>query len=137
MLSVSRDVMRKIQKRHLERRYLRPRLKHLAQTGIDGITIGKGRGCLTIVFDPGNGTIVFAGDRKGSEALLPFCRRNRFSRVTIEPVAMDISPFYIGAVNGNAPKAQIVIDYFHVVKPYRETPGLGFRDYAGIFDKEE
>lgn len=119
-LGVSWDVVKEIQKRYLKRHYLRPKLKALKQIAIDEITIGRGHQYLTIVLDLKSGAVVFVGEGKGSEALLPFWRRLKCSRAKIEAIAMDMSPAYISAAKENLPEASIVFDHFHVVKMFND-----------------
>lgn len=119
-LGVSWDVIKGIQKRYLKKHYLRPKLKALKTIAIDEITIGRGHQYLTIVLDLKSGAVVFVGEGRDTEAILPFWRRLRSSRAKIEAVAMDMSPAYISAVRENLPNAQIVFDHFHVIKMFND-----------------
>lgn len=119
-LNVSWDVIKDIQKRHLRKRYSRPRLKRLQQIAIDEISVGKGHQYLTVVLDLRTGMVVFVGDGKGAEALEPFWRRLRASKAKVEAVAIDMSPAYIRAVRENLPGARTVFDRFHIVKLFNE-----------------
>ena len=119
-LGVSWDVIKEIQKKYLKRHYLRPKLKALKLIAIDEITIGRGHQYLTIVLDLKSGAVVFVGEGKGSEALLPFWKRLKCSRAKIQAVAMDMSPAYISAAKENLPEASIVFDHFHVVKMFND-----------------
>lgn len=119
-LGVSWGVIKGIQKRNLLRRFRRPKLKSLKRIAIDEISIGKGHRYLTIVLDLNTGAVVFVGDGKGAESLLPFWKRLNASRAEIEAVAIDMSPAYISAVIGHLPKAAIVFDHFHIVKLFNE-----------------
>jgi transposase len=119
-LGVSWDVIKKIQKRYLKQHYLRPKLKALKHIAIDEITVGRGHQYLTIVLDLKSGAVVFVGEGRGSDALVPFWRRLKSSKAKIEAVAMDMSPAYIKAVTENLPDAKIVFDHFHVIKLYNE-----------------
>jgi transposase len=119
-LGVGWDVVKDIQKRYLHRRFARPKLKHLRQIAIDEISTGKGHKYLTIVLDLKSGAVVYVGDGKGADALLPFWRRLRASRAKIEAVATDMSPAYIDAVTTHLPGATLVFDRFHVIKLYNE-----------------
>jgi transposase len=117
-LGVSWDVVKDIQKRYLSKCYGRPRLKNLRRIAIDEISIGKGHRYLTVVLDLHSGAVVFVGDGKGADALLPFWKRLKSSKARIEAVAMDMSPSYISAVSTHLPKATIVFDHFHVIKMF-------------------
>lgn len=144
-LGVSWDVIKEIQKRYLKRHYLRPKLKDLKYIAIDEITIGRGHQYLTIVLDLKTGAVVFVGEGKGSEALVPFWKRLNRSKARIEAVAIDMSPAYIRAVKENLPHARIVFDHFHVIKLFNDkldelrrklyhnaTTALGKRVLKGI-----
>jgi transposase len=119
-LDVGWDTIKDIQKRDLSRRYARPKLKHLKRVAIDEIAVAKGHRYLTIVLDLEGGAVVFVGDGKGAEALVPFWKRLRSSKAAIEAVAMDMSAAYRGAVSAHLPKATIVFDHFHVIKLYND-----------------
>jgi transposase len=119
-LGVSWDVIKEIQKRHLSRRFAKPKLKGLRQVAIDEISVGHGHRYLTVVLDLASGAVVFVGQGKGTEALDPFWRRLSRAKVKIKAVATDMSPAYILAVHENLPKAIHVFDRFHVVKLFND-----------------
>ena len=119
-LGVSWDVIKDIQKRNLEKRFSRPKLKHLKQIAIDEISISKGHKYLTIVLDLESGAVVFVGDGRGSDALLPFWKRLKRYGATIEAVAIDMSPAYIAAVTEYLPRASVVFDHFHIIKLFND-----------------
>jgi transposase len=73
-----------------------------------------------VVLDLESGAVVFVGDGKGADALIPFWRRVRRSGARIEAVAIDMSPAYIEAVCTQLPEAAIVFDHFHVIKLFNE-----------------
>ena len=119
-LGVGWDLIKDIQKRDLQRRFLRPPLSHLRRIAIDEIAVKKGRKYLTVVLDLDSGVAVFVGDGKGAEALEPFFKRLKRTRAKIKAVAMDMSAAYIAAVSKHLPSAAIVFDRFHVVKLMNE-----------------
>jgi transposase len=119
-LGVSWDVVKEIQKRSLQRRFGKPRLKHVKQIAIDEISTGKGHKYVTIVLDLESGAVLHVGRGKGGEALLAFWRRLRASGAKIEAVATDMSPAYIEAVTTHLRGATLVFDRFHVIKLYNE-----------------
>ena len=119
-LKVGWDTVKDIFKRYLGHRFKRPRLGHLKRIAIDEISIGKGHRYLTVVLDLNSGAVVFVGDGKGSDALIPFWRRLKMSKAHIKAVAIDMSPAYIAAVLENLPEAAIVFDRFHVMKLYND-----------------
>jgi transposase len=119
-LGISWDVIKEIQKRHLKRRFGKPKLKHLKQIAIDEISTGKGHRYVTIVMDLESGAVVHVGEGKGGDALKPFWKRLRASGAKIEAVATDMSPAYIEAVITHLPDATLVFDRFHVIKLYND-----------------
>lgn len=123
-LGVGWDMVKEMQKRHLQRRFKKPKLKHLEHLAIDEISIGRGHRYLTVVLDLDSGAVVFVGDGKGADALQPFWRRLRGSHARIKAVATDMSPAYTAAVRDNLPKALHVFDRFHVVKLFNEKFSL-------------
>ena len=97
-LQVGWDTIKDIQKQDLQRRFGRPKLKHLRHLAIDEISIGHGHRYLTVVLDLDSGAVVFVSEGKSAESLLPFWRRLRSARAKIKAVAMDMSAAYISAV---------------------------------------
>ncbi len=119
-LRLSWDLVKSIQKRHLEKKYGNPNLRKLKRIAIDEIYVGK-RGYLTIVLDVLSGAVVFVGDGKGSDALEPFWKRlRRYRKLQIEAAAIDMSPAYIKAIRENLKDTVIVFDHFHVIKMFNE-----------------
>jgi len=119
-LNVSWDIVKDIQKRNLNKHFAKPKLKHLKQIAIDEISIGKGHRYITLVLDLESGAVVFVGDGKGADALLPFWRRLRAAHAKIEAVATDMSPAYIDAVTTHLSNATLVFDRFHIMKLFNE-----------------
>jgi transposase len=119
-LNVGWDTIKQLQKKHLQRRFRRIKLRHLRRLAIDEISIGRHHRYLTVVLDLDSGAVVFIGDGKGTAALEPFWKRLRASRAKIEAVATDMSPAYIAAVAEHLPEAIHVFDRFHVVKLFND-----------------
>jgi len=119
-LGISWDTVKEIQRRRLEIRYSRPKLKQVRQMAIDEISIGKGHRYVTVVLDLESGAVVFVGQGKGADALDPFWKRLRAAHAKIEAVATDMSPAYTQAVLEHLPQAVHVFDRFHVVKLFNE-----------------
>jgi transposase len=119
-LGVSWGTIKEIHKRRLVKKYGAPSLKGLRSIAIDEISIGAGHRYLTVVLNLENGAVVFVGDGKGSDALLPFWKRLGRGKKHIKSVAVDMSPAYTKAVRENLPKAALVYDHFHVIKLYNE-----------------
>jgi transposase len=72
-----------LQERHLLKQYSHPILKDPQLIALDEISIGKDHEYLTAVLDLMSGAVVFVGDGKGAEALLPFWKRLKHSRTQI------------------------------------------------------
>lgn len=123
-LGVGWDMVKDIQKRRLQIRFKKPRLRHLKHLAIDEISIGRGHRYLTVVLDLDKGAVVFVGEGKGADSLLPFWKRLNSSHARIKAVATDMSPAYTAAVRDHLPKAIHVFDRFHVVKLFNEKFSL-------------
>ncbi len=123
-LGVGWDTIKDIQKRYLHRRFRKPKLKHLKRIAIDEICVGRGHRYLTVVLDLDDGAVVFVGDGKGADSLLPFWKRLHRSRASIKAVATDMSPAYTAAVRDHLPRAIHVFDRFHMVKLFNEKFSL-------------
>jgi hypothetical protein len=119
-LEVSWDLIKEIQREHLRRHYERPKLRRVREIAIDEISIGKGHRYLTVVLDLQSGAVLFVGDGKGADTLLPFWKRLRASHAKVRAVAIDMSLAYINAVTTHLKKAVLVFDRFHVIKLYNE-----------------
>jgi transposase len=119
-LQVGWDTIKDIQKRDLQHRFKKPRLARLKQIAIDEIAIGKGHRYLTVVLNLETGAVVFVGDGKGADALLPFWKRLRACQARIEAVATDMSAAYIQAVREHLGEVVHVFDHFHVIKLFND-----------------
>lgn len=119
-VQVGWDTVKDIQKRHLQKHYAKPKLKNLKEIAIDEISIGRGHQYLSVVLDLKKGAVVFVGNGKGAEALLPFWKRLQASRAKVRAVAIDMSKAYTSAVRENLPDAVLVYDHFHIVKLFNE-----------------
>lgn len=119
-LGVSWDIVKDIQKRHLQQHYAKPALKHVRQIAIDEICVGRGYRFLTLVLDLDSGAILFVGEGKKAESLRPFWRRLKAVKARVRAVAIDMSAAYQRAVERHLPQATIVFDRFHVVKLLNE-----------------
>lgn len=115
-LGVGWDLIKDLQKRDLQRRFGRLKLKKVRRIAIDEIAVGKGHHYLTIVMDLDTGAVVYIGKGKGADALDGLWTARRRCKAKIHAVAMDMSEAYITAVRTHLPKAEIVFDPFHVVK---------------------
>jgi transposase len=119
-LGISWDVVKEIVKSDLQRRFGRPKLRHLRRIAIDEISIGKGHRYLTVVLDLETGMVVHVGHGKGGDALLDFWKRLRRCGAKIEAVATDMSPAHVDAVTTHLPDAALVFGRFHVMKLFND-----------------
>ena len=119
-LGLSWDVIKDIQKRYLQRKFAKPKLKHLQQLAIDEISVGKGHRYVTVVLDLESGAVVHVGEGKGGDSLRKFWKRLRASGAQVKAVATDMSPAYIEAVMTHLPQATLVFDRFHVMKLFND-----------------
>jgi len=119
-LQVGWDSIKDLFKGALQASYGQPKLKKLKRLAIDEISIGHGHRYLTVVMDLSSGAVMFIGEGKGADALIPFWKRLKASHAKIEAVATDMSPAYTLAIRENLPDAIHVFDHFHVVKLFND-----------------
>ena len=119
-LGVSWDIIKDIQKRNLQRRFGKPKLKNLKEIAIDEVAVGKGHQYFTLVLDLTSGAVVYVGDGKGVAALAAFWPRLRAARAKIRAVATDMGKPYLRAVRDHLPHAVHVLDHFHVIKLFND-----------------
>jgi transposase len=112
--------VKEIQKQYLQRRFARPKLRHVRLRAIDEITNGHGHRYLTVVLDLESGGVVFVGDGRHGDALRSFFRCLRASRAKVEAVAMDMSGAHLTAVRTHLPGSTVVFDHFPVIKLFNE-----------------
>jgi transposase len=119
-LRVGWDSIKALFKRNLQTRFGQPKLKHLKRLAVDEISIGHGHRYLTVVLDLVSGAVVFIGEGKGADALIPFWKRLKHAHAKIDAVATDMSPAYTFAVREHLPHAIHVFDHFHLVKLFND-----------------
>jgi transposase len=119
-LDVSWDIIKDIQKRNLQRRFGKPKLKNLKEIAIDEVAVGKGHRYFTLVLNLISGAVVYVGDGKGVAALAAFWPRLRAARAKIRAVATDMGKPYLRAVRDHLPHAVHVLDHFHVIKLFND-----------------
>ena len=136
-LGLSWDTVRDIEKRSLKRDFEKPPLKDVTHIAIDEIAVRKGHNYLTVVMDLHTGRVIFVGDGKSADALIPFWKRLKKSRAQIIAVCSDMSSAYTSAIRSHLPEAIHVFDRFHVVKLFNEKlTSLRRRLYGETKDKE-
>jgi len=91
---------------------------------IDEVYLGKKRKYITIVLDLRTGRVIHIGRGKGKAALKGLWGRLRRSKAKIQAVATDMASGYIAAVLEHLPKADLVLDHFHLVKWFNEKLSL-------------
>ncbi|WP_146682259.1 ISL3 family transposase [Limihaloglobus sulfuriphilus] len=117
---LSWDTVKDIHKEYLQKKYKSINLKTVRRIAIDEKYLGKKRKFITIVFDLDMGRVIHVGNGKGKDALKGFWKRLKTSKAKIKAVATDMASGYIFAVMDNLPKAELVLDHFHLVKWFNE-----------------
>ena len=115
-LGVGWDLVKDIYKQYLKKRFSNPKLSKLKYIAIDEISTRKGHKYVTLVMDIKTGAVVFVGDGKGADSLLPFWKRLKKSRAKLKAISTDMGPAYISAVLEHQPGVPLIFDRFHVVK---------------------
>ena len=111
-------VMRRAVERGLQRRELQPP----TLLGFDEKAIRKGHRYVTILTDMAHGSVIdLVEDRTMESALELLAQLPEGSTGSIQAVAMDMWPAYMGAVERALPDAAIVFDKFHIKKHLNEA----------------
>jgi len=118
------DTVKEIHKAHLRRKYKSFNLKNLRYIAIDEVYLGKKRKFITIVLNLETGRVIYIGKGKGKDALKGFWGRLKRSKAKIQAVATDMASGYISAVLTHLPKADLVLDHFHLVKWFNDKLSL-------------
>ena len=131
------DTVKEIHKRHLYRKYKTIPLKKIRHIAIDEVYLGKKRKFITIVLDLDTGRVIHIGQGKGKDALKGFWKRVNRCNVNILAVATDMASGYISAVLEHLPKADLILDHFHLVKWFNDKLTQLRRQLYGQACKEE
>jgi transposase len=103
-----------IEKKYLQKKFSKIRLKNVKIIGIDELHTGDE--FITIVRDLESGAVLHVGEGKGGDALDGFVRKLKSSKCKIQAVALDLGPAYSAWAKEHLPAARIVYDHFHLIK---------------------
>lgn len=123
LLNMSPSTLSGVLHRTIDRIRSGHRVRALRTIGIDEISYERGRSYATIVYDLDRGCVVWVGDGKGRETIDRFFKTQMspFQRANVRFASCDMSQTYIGAIKDWCPRAQLVIDRFHVVKALNDA----------------
>lgn len=124
LTGLSWDTVKDIHKRHLRRKYKTIKLKKVRHIAIDEVYLGKKRKFITIAFDLDTGRVIYIGQGKGKVALEGFWVRLKRAKAKVQAVATDMASSYMAAVLEHLPKADLVLDHFHLVKWFNDKLSL-------------
>jgi len=108
--------IKEIEKQYLVKKYKQISMKGVRYLAIDEFAVRKGHKYMTVVMNWQTGQVLYVGLGRASEVLDIFWRKINRWKSSILAVAMDMWPAYIKSVSDYLPKAEIVYDWFHVVK---------------------
>ena len=134
---LSWDTVKDIHKRHLRKKCKSFKLKKVSHIAIDEKYLGKKRKFITLVLDLNTGRVLHIGNGKGKDALKGFWERLKRSKAKIQAVATDMASGYISAVLEHLPKADLVLDHFHLVKWFNDKLSLLRRQLYGLANKAD
>lgn len=118
-LSLSWDTVKEIDKKRLERNRPKPsRLRKIRRLGIDEVAVRKRHRYLTICVDLDTGDVVYVGEGRKEESLLPFLKRLKRLKSKLLAVAVDMWPAYLSAIRKCFPKVAVIFDRYHIMANY-------------------
>lgn len=125
---ISEDLADGVMRRAVERGLLRRQLQPPTLLGFDEKAIRKGHRYATILTDVEKGCVIDLVEERTKEAALQLLGKLPKGSIdcngstgSIQAVAMDMWPAYIGAVEEVLPEAAIVFDKFHIKKHLNEA----------------
>ena len=119
---ITEDAVDGVMRRAVERGMRRRELQPPTLLGFDEKAIRKGHRYATILTDVANGRVIDLVETRTKEAALQLLGQlPAGSTASIQAVAMDMWPAYIGAVEEALPEAAIVFDKFHIKKHLNEA----------------
>lgn len=139
-LGTSWDLIKGIQKDHLQKKYARLKAKHIRYLAIDEVSSHHGHRYLTIVMDLESGAVIYVGQGRKSDSLDKLWPKLGRYKKQIKAVAMDMWPAYMDAVRSHLPQAKIVFDHFHIAKMFNdklsELRRDLYREVSDVMQKE-
>ena len=141
LLGIAWETVGRVARRVAERLLSEDRLDNLKRIAVDEFNWAEKK-YITVVWDHDCSRVVWAGEGKAEDSLLPFFTQlGRERCAKIEIVTGDMSAAYINAVEHHLPNAQFVLDHFHVLKLAHEALDIVRREIArelrGEGDMEE
>jgi transposase len=118
------DTVKDIDKGYLKEKYQSVSLKDVRYIAIDEVYLGRKRKYITIVMDLESGRVIHVGRGKGKDALNGLLRRLKRCNANILAVATDMASGYMAAVMEHLPKADLVLDHFHIGKWFNDKLSL-------------
>ena len=98
------------------------KIRGLKPIGIDEISYAKGHKYATVVYDLERSCVVWVGRGKARETIDQFFRQlSDYQKARIQWACCDMSEAFMGAIQTHCPKAQLVLDRFHVVKALNDA----------------
>ncbi len=122
MAGITEDAADGVMRRAVERCLQRRKLEPPSLLGFDEKAICKGHRYATILTDVANGCVIDLVEERTTQAALQLLGQlPEGSTSSIQAVAMDMWPAYMGAVEEALPEAAIVFDKFHIKKHLNEA----------------
>lgn len=122
LAGISEDAADGVMRRAVERGLLRRELEPPLILGFDEKAIRKGQRYTTVMTNLENGCVIDLVEERTTEATLRLLALlPEGSKSSVQAVAMDMWPAYIGAVEQALPEAAIVFDKFHIKKHLNEA----------------
>lgn len=118
------DTVKDIDKGYLRDKYKSVSLTNVRYIAIDEVYLGRKRKYITIAMDLKSGRIIHVVKGKGKDALKGLWKRLKRCKANILAVATDMASGYMAAVMEHLPKADLVLDHFHIVKWFNDKLSL-------------
>jgi len=118
-LLLSWSTVKEIDKRRLvKEKPANAQLRKIRYLGIDEVAVRKRHRYLTICVDLETGDVVYVGEGRREESLLPFLKRLRRLKVQLLATATDMWPAYLRALQRCFPDTAVIFDRYHLMARY-------------------
>ena len=116
LLGVGWDLVKDHHKEYLAMKYRRRGWKGLKYIGLDEFSVKKGHSYMTIAVNLETGEIIYVGEGKSKDSIIPLLLKLRRYSSGLKAIAIDMNPGYVEAILRYLPKVPMVFDRFHIVR---------------------
>lgn len=122
-LGIAKSTLSDLLHRIITRERSGHKVRGLTILGVDELSYRKGHKYATLVYDINKSKVVWVGKGKGKETFTEFLltKMTAAQRARVKYACCDMAEGFLSVLKEHLPKAQVVIDRFHMVKALNEA----------------